>query len=135
MIAVRWLLLLLHIAYAAAFLWIIVRIGGWLLELIANGNSQHPALPLLVVMEIAAAASALGITWAFRVWIRSSQRKAILTADGLGLVLSLTVLSPMIFADYSPLVAVILGVICIVATVVLTRFSRVERPSHQRPRL
>ena len=96
MIPVRWLLLLLHIAYAAAFLWIIARIGGWLLELIANGNSQHPALPL---------------------------------------VLSLTVLSPMIIADYSPLVAVILGVICLVATVVLTPFSRVDRPSHQRPRL
>ena len=124
MMTTRWILFLLHIAYVGAFLWILLRIGGRLLDSFSHGNPQDPAIPLAILMEIAAAVSAIGISWAFRSWRRSSRRKPLLVADGLGLALSLTVLSPMIFADYSPLIAAVLGLICLVATVSLRLFAR-----------
>jgi hypothetical protein len=124
MTATKWILLLVHIAYVGVFLWIFIRVSGRLLDSITNGNLRDPALPLAILMEVAAAVSAIGIAWALGRQRRLWRRKPLLAADGLGLALGITVLSPMIFADYSPLIAGVLGLICIVATVTLTPFAR-----------
>lgn len=108
------MILMAHASLALTFAWMTIR----LLLVLALGfesDYQPPIFSLVAFLE----AVAVGVTTVIVVgilnWSLTGRRRLVAWADGFAIATALSVLIPVLFMDASPIVAGLLGVVCLAA--------------------